>query len=586
VLCQRPYGRRRPYAVAGEPLVVCDQCWRLAGGAAAVQQRLAAGAGTPALALEPAAASLLEHGQAVDELHPVDRILVDSGVRWAVLRQVVPAARVDLALTVAARTAPEQSKRADSPEGWLGAVEDRIRATSGTEFRYRCKQRRYWYIARVFAQVANRTGRPLSWISQEEIAAAVGCSTKTVQRCEQWLQAEGLLWEVVPGCRLPMCAVPEGETAAERAERAQRLAAAVAAEEASRARALVELELQRLREQGQAAPAGDGGRGPVAAASGAGDVDQADEERPLVNVVPVYELRVPWGPEEHAAAAAAVARLSAGERVALEHRDQLVHWRNAGLYGEVGAIAHDGRLVRLPAGEAFEAVTCGNAVGLLRMDENVYPPQVGSLDQLKSSAERDVDKGRAARGSLPEEPAGFLPSGCAVEGLTGGSEGSRRSGRPSRAVRTAEWLLRSRLDPRLCDGVSVRYLAAQIRGSHLLDRHGWTEEDLADLLHGAPEHTHLPYEVRDARAWIRARFLRAQPLLPPRKLRFVQGVERDSRFFRERRSAAGGELRREEIRQRRAAIDACDLCDELGWQHVPAGVPTARCTHERETGGW
>ena len=44
--------------------------------------------------------------------------------------------------------------------------------------------------------------------------------------------------------------------------------------------------------------------------------------------------------------------------------------------------------------------------------------------------------------------------------------------------------------------------------------------------------------------------------------------------------------RREEIAARRAAIDACPFCDELGWLPVPAGVPVPKCNHDPDTGGW
>src|SRR6201999_1851890 len=100
VSCERPYGRRRPQMVDGEPLIVSDQCWRLAGGAAAVERRLAAATPEPALVVDPAAELVLARDAGASDLHPLDRMLVESGLRWTVLRQVIPAARVDLALQV------------------------------------------------------------------------------------------------------------------------------------------------------------------------------------------------------------------------------------------------------------------------------------------------------------------------------------------------------------------------------------------------------------------------------------------------------------------------------------------------------
>ncbi|MBO0877488.1 MAG: hypothetical protein J2P19_29265, partial [Pseudonocardia sp.] len=76
------------------------------------------------------------------------------------------------------------------------------------------------------------------------------------------------------------------------------------------------------------------------------------------------------------------------------------------------------------------------------------------------------------------------------------------------------------------------------------------------------------------------------PTLPPSKLRIIQYIERASPTFQQHRQAKTEQARRAEITARRAAIEACELCDELGWLHVPAGEPTARCTHNRSTSGW
>ena len=132
-------------------------------------------------------------------------------------------------------------------------------------------------------------------------------------------------------------------------------------------------------------------------------------------------------------------------------------------------------------------------------------------------------------------------------------------------------MLHKTLDVVLCDGVSSRWLAAQIRGTHLLDRHGWTQEDLRDLLHGAPEHLHLPRHVRDPRRWIRARLAAADPHLPPTKLRKILAIERRSAFFQQRHAALEEERVATERADRRAAIDQCHRCDELGLARDPRG---------------
>ncbi|MGH3586820.1 MAG: hypothetical protein ACRDQ0_10900 [Pseudonocardia sp.] len=158
--------------------------------------------------------------------------------------------------------------------------------------------------------------------------------------------------------------------------------------------------------------------------------------------------------------------------------------------------------------------------------------------------------------------------------------------RQSEALRAAQWLLRSRLDPRVCDDVSPRWLAAQIRGSHLLDQHHWTWNDLADQLHGYPQYTHLPRHIHNPRAWIRTRITHATPTLSPTKLRIIHHIERNSPLCRQRRQAEAERAQRAEITARRNAINNCELCDELGWLHVAADVPTARCNHDTGTGGW
>lgn len=555
-------------------LVVCDQCWHLAGGTAAITTRLAGEAGgtmEPALVFDAAVEALLVDAAEYDELHPIDRLLVESGVRWTVLRHIAVPARMQLAGQVLRRPAPEATRSADSARVWLAAVEARIRAQTGptthgpdagagVRFVYRAKQRRWWRIANLLACAADHDRRPLTWVTQEEIAAVVGCSTRTVRRAVAWLRAEGLLWEVVPGCRLPQQHVPDAETATEAAARRAALAAAVAAEEAAITRARAHSALARAE-----LDAVDDGHTDAAAAAQLAlpddvttdlDLDLAAEPDPaLVNLSPVYELRVPAEPDP----------------------------------------------VTTPTRPAptTEPLTSENTDRLESADKFVHPPQVCNRDPLKSKYVQTVDKRRAPRGPYA---SGSGESGCSTASpatLSGAEAAQGRQAPPaagetpstpqSQAVQAAQWLLRSRLDLRVCDEVSLRWLAAQIRASHLLDDHGWTWEDLADLIHGHPEHTHLPRHITNPRGWIRARLTAANPTLPPSKLRLVLSIERSSTLFEQRRRAtadATAAAQRSDIAARRAEIDACQLCDELGWLHIARDTPTSRCSHDPAAGGW
>lgn len=533
VACSRPYGRRRSPLIVGEgllgcdALVVCDQCWHLAGGTAAVRATFATHAERgeqlrPLLVFDPAVDALFARADGPDTLHPCDRLLVESGIRWIVLRHIAVPARIELARRVLDRSAPRHTRAADSPEQWIEAVEARIRAQTGSEFKYNAKRRRWWQISSVFRHCADRSRRPLTWVTQEEIAAAVGCSTRTVRRVVAWLQQEGLLYEVVPGCQLPQQAVPDDETAAEHEQRRRREADAILAEEAAIARAHAELDAVRTFHLGP--PATATAQQALGFLTSAVEVDQPHDQRPLVRLAPVYELRLP-----------------------------------------------------ADTGEATPALlTSINTATTGQDNKNGHPPVVPHHDQIKSRNVHPVENRRAPRDPEPRSSIeDHLPA-----------KPARPRSRQSQATQAAYWLLRSRLDPRICDDVSLRWLAAQIRGSHLLDRHHWTFEDLADQLHGYPQYTHLPYHIRDCRAWIRARITRATPHLSPTKLRTIQHIERHSPTLKRQRQAEHEQARRAEITARRTAINACHLCDEQGWLHVPPNTPTARCNHDPATGGW
>jgi hypothetical protein len=600
---------------------MCDQCWRMLGGTAAITAKLEALAADcdgdvakmleqltkqPLFVLDPAAEALLCSVTEYDHLHPLDRILVESGIRWTLLRHVVPAARIDLALRITDRTPPPDTRPADAPVLWFECVEQRIRDCFGGEFKYRCKLRRWWYIARVWAMYGAKSGRPLSCVTQAEVAAVVGCSDRTVRRCARWLQQEGLLFEVVPGCQMPMMTVPEGATPAERADRDRALTEATAAEETARQRARAELAAVRSGLRGDAAAqAGQAAADEASAASGVTDVDE-DQAQPLLNIAPVYELRVPWTPAEQAearsAAAAAAVVLSEGEKVLQEHKASLVHELNAHLYGTV-TVVHANGAHRTGDGWGLTSNwapdsgrpcrECGPVVGLLRHDplgadlhkhENGHPPVGDLAKKLISSTDGVVDKRRATRGIDHEEgrDPGNGPD-LAVEAQTEVPASDLPSKPVSEPVRLAQRLKNSRLDRRVTAGVSVSQLAREISASGLLD-HDWNEDDLVDHLHGYPEYRLLPMEIRNPGGWIHARLSQANPHLSPRKLHIIDEIEHSSTLLQQRHQTEQEAARQAEIDTRRAAIDGCQFCDELGW--IEAIQPTARCNHDSSTGGW
>lgn len=574
---------------------MCDRCWHAAGGEDAVVTTIDEhGHLTVTLEGSPEFEQLVAEVELYDRRHPVDRCLIENGVRWETLRHIAVPARCDLVRCVLEREAPAHTRLASGPDAWFEAVEARVDEQTGIEFKYRPKVRRWLAVANVFRWCADWTGRPLTWVSQEEIAAAVGCSTRTVGRVVRWLRCQGLLHEVLPGFeRLPRQAVPDDETAAEQAEREARAAAAVAAEEAAIARARGQLDAVRGGLFGEAAvAAAEEALSPAHAAA----LAAAEELEPAwVQLVPVYELRVPMSEAERAEEAA-IARAhtqlrSPGEQLLEHHSDHRVHVRNLHLYARVTAVyAGGGHTVLDPYALAPWAATsplcpdCGPVVGYLRQDplgadlhqhQFGYPPQVISSNQLESRTVQPVDNRPASPGSDPEQRRpGEQRSDFAENGRTGPSEGDRPKTRQSEAVRAAEWLLRSRLHPMVCDGVSVRWLAGIIRGSRLLAEWHWTWNDLADLIHGVPEHPHLPRYIHNPRGWIKARFKRSTGVLPPSKLKIIRQLD------------SGERARQADGAAKRAAIDHCPLCDEHGWLDTGPTAPDVRCNHDPETGGW
>lgn len=617
--CRRAPGRSRAPQVPGDglllgnELVVCERCWLTAGGADSVHAEFDEdGQLTLTVNGGPEFEVLIAAADEYDQRHPIDRCLIEAGIRWETLRHIAVPARCDLVRWVLERAPLPYTRLAISPDAWIDAVTACIEQQTGTEFKYNAKRKRWWRIANVLRCCSDWQRRPLTWVSQEEIAAAVGCSTRTVRRCVAWLQREGLLFEVLPGCQMPRQTVPDDETAAEQAEREIRMAAAVAAENAAIARAKAELDAVRDGLLGDdAAEAAEVALFPADRAALAA-VEELEPVQ-LMQLVPVYELRVPLSDAERAEEAAitrAHTKLAAtpGEAVATHHKAELVPAANAPVYPELFAIGHDGQLTRLTGSDAADALTCGNVAGLLRSDQNGHPPKVITIDQLESLGVQVVDKRPASPGSDKEPPQpGQNGSDSAAGDQAAPSKGDRPKQPQSEAVQAAEWLLRSRLHPDLCIDVSVRWLAGVIRGSRLLTAWDVTYGDadvrdaawnvgvpvawneLADLIHGVPEYPHLPRFVRDPRGWIKARFSRADTHTPPSKAKIIRRIEAASSTLQERRQTEVEFVRQSEIATRRTAIAACVLCDEYGFFSADPTDPTApvvRCNHDLATSGW
>lgn len=632
VKCRRAPGRPRAPQPTGDGLIVatelrvCDRCWHTAGGEAAVQAVLDETGefvltlhGSDAFETWIAAAAAASAAQAYDRRHPIERLLLESGIRWAVLRYIATPARCDLVRLILERVPPAHTRASASPDAWVDTVEEHIEYETGPgrEFRYTAKRRRWLRIVHVLRCCSDTGRRPLTWVAQEEIAAAVGCSTRTVRRCVAWLQREGLLFEIVPGTQVPRQVVPDEETSAEQDEREARSAAAEATLDAvaDARRARINAELDAVRQglgggdalavaEGEFSPADDAAFEALLAAA-------AELEPGLIQLCPVYELREPL-PAAQLAEEAAIARArtmleTPGEIVARHYAAELVAGSNAHVYRELWAIGHDGVFTRMTGLDAAWALTSGNAVGLLRTDEFGHPPQVITGDEESNSAQ-PVDNRPASPGSDQGSPLGLAEKApdSAAAGLTAPSEGKPAKARQSEAWRAAEWLIGSRLHPDLCEDVSVRWLAAVIRGSKLLtvwgekayygkaapvdpDWHAvpdaWNE--LADLIEGMPEYAHLPHHIRNPRKWIRRRIRNADPLLPPSKLKIMRPAKAGLSQAETDRVAAA--LRRAKGRSLRDAIAACPICDEHGWFHADprdATAPDIRCNHNPATGGW
>jgi DNA-binding XRE family transcriptional regulator len=597
-------------------------CWFAAGGSTAVAERAAAG--EPLVVLDPVAENVLLSCSSAHSAwrHALDCLLIDSGISWPLLRQIRPAARVRLAGMVAARTAPARTRRAIAPWEFLEAVDERIAARMGTMFRYRCKAMRWREICAVWAIVADRERRPLTRISQEEVAAAVGCSTKTVQRVEQWLQEEGLFWEVVPGCLVPQAEVPEAETPAERAARHTRQAAveeAAARAEAAR-QALVAAELDALHAGlvgADAAEAALAAIGPQLAADIAA-APTGESETPLLRIVPVYELRVPLTAAELAEETALEAAVTADTAIpeprststnatAADQADEFVHppdslnKENSSPLPETVDNSHAPRGSSNESGDRWYAdqPECGIAGPVRPVDGSVAGvtgvPEVGTSEASAEPCDalRDREAARAwlrraeEDSQLRESVTGnWLTAVSRTAGLfTPTANGSSKSA-PSRVERNADviarWLLRSSLDPRLCDHVDERWLAKVIEASGLLTHSEWDAYELRDQLHGEPEYARLPYHIRDCRGWIKARLTAAVPLLPPRHRRRTQEtqLEEAAEPIKAPHTTAAAAVRR------RAAINACELCDENGLLDLGGDAPLVRCNHDIDTGGW
>ncbi|OZM69898.1 hypothetical protein CFN78_28150 [Amycolatopsis antarctica] len=456
------------------------------------------------LAPDAAIVELYASATPVDELHPIDRLLVESGIALERVRQIAPAGRVSLAGEILARRPPEHTRAARSPQEWLEVAEHR--AYCGHDFHQRRSRARATDIARVYAVCADVSRRPLTWVRQQVIADSVGCCDRHVRRYLSWLLQQELLHEVVPATRVPRMASAAAEAARARIDEAR----------AARARAEIEAIHQGATPEQAAA----------AARREHPDPDPMPEADALVTIAPVYELRVPLDPAELA------------ERAVLDATARII---------DQAAEQH--------------------------VSENVLPP-VGVTHDLASSDVRGVDNGPASPDSSTQK--GFDQ---AISRPEGGS-----ATRSSRAERAARRLLDALLEPRLLDGVTLRWLTAAVRP--LVLRHGWTDRQLADQIQGAlpgvAGTARLPYHVADPRSWIAKRLALACPTMPPQILADVD--EHVRTVHARRRSLQASVSITDEAIRRRAAAAACRLCDELGW--LAAGDQVARCTHDADNGGW
>lgn len=131
------------------------------------------------------------------------------------------------------------------------------------------------------------------------------------------------------------------------------------------------------------------------------------------------------------------------------------------------------------------------------------------------------------------------------------------------------------------------------RRTPLLDRHDWTWEDLADLLHGTPpEHLHLPPPLdptQPPRLDPRPHHRRHPPPSHHATYASCCNIERGSDLLRQQRETEQHDAARAEIAARRAAIDTRRVLQRARLvrpRRRRTDSPQVRCSHDPDTGGW
>jgi hypothetical protein len=518
-----------------------------------------------------------------------------SGLRWVLLRHLPWAQRLMLVDDISRRTPPADTRPTISDEEWLQFVAEaaaqarHFYSPSSRDPQPRSpaeatdkSRRRAYRIAQALASRMTWEGRPLTWISQAEIAAEVGCSERHVRRFLTWLQRLGAMYEVVPPCgALPMMELPEDPTPEERAEYHRRKEAEAAVQ--ARARDAAQAELAALTAGCTGAEAAAAGRQAMEASSEHEAVsDDLDAPR-VVRIVPVYELRVPLSEAERAESraieAAAKPRLTPAEVYVEEQRDRLVHWRNAHNHRELAVVCPDGHEHVMPSREAAQAVTSGNGIALLRLLKNVHPPVALDKDRLSPSLQ-PVDKQRRASRGPDQKGSATCANTPDWDSKTGSS--TRKPQRRSPAYQAAQIVFDEYLPPKLRHDMTVPWLAG--RFEPFVHKRGWTATDMArqilDLIPGGGKY--LPQVIDTSKGFIAYRLELAVKQPSPTMLDKIAAHENTRRA---NRRAAAAQAQLEAIQRERAAVRACDLCDENGMIDVLDG-PTARCNHDPETGGW
>ncbi|MEU3625665.1 hypothetical protein BS329_38830 [Amycolatopsis coloradensis] len=504
-----------------------------------------------------------QHGNVfADEKGLVDRTLMTLGVRWTKLRWMPRSIRMRLFREIVGRRDTMPSGARTCWEGatvWLDEVHALIDAQPWQQ-----RRRDTWTaVAQLLAESTRDGMRPLTEISHEAIATALDVSDRYVHTITRWLIERRLLGQLLSGTRFPRMDIPQDET---RAEHRARLAREKAAEQARRrqrehAFAQARAELDAVRDGLPVPPSELDPYREFRAAQ------QGNAEPPtLINLASVYELRLPDDTPPPPEPTNVISLSDARQR------------RLAS-----GTSTVD------PHGDSHTAVTSGNPVG----PKSSSPTPLGEDLGVTPDRQCNVDKkGRASRGSDKK-------------GSTRFSGSHREVTRLSVAQRTAQALLRgpvagwweqdTSLPDKLTQGVTAAWLAREVDP---LVSAGWDPLELAwHITTKGGQWYYLPTHIPNPPGWIRASLRAAIPAVrPSAKWAADEAAREGAELAEERedevsrhawlRSLRETAQQRRHGRARRAAIDACDLCDEGGWLPEEDEIGVVRCNHDPETGGW